>query len=76
MNCLKKLAWGQIQWIKVHFVKQLGVEVEMGVWVGNLFLGDPWISSPFQNLGKVLWNLNKSKKKERKCVGKLVILCT
>ena len=73
MNCLKKLAWAQIQWMRMHFVTQMGLEI--GVWVGNLFLGDPWISSPFQNLDKVLWIPNESKKKERKCIGKWVVLC-
>ena len=42
----------------------------------NLYLGDPWISSPLQNLDKVLCIPSGSKNKERKCVEKLIVLCT
>ena len=44
--------------------------------VGNLYLGDPLINSPFYKLDKILWILSGSKKKRMKCAEKLVSLCT
>ena len=57
MRVLSLKQWGHCG-VGVVVVVRVVVGVYMGM--GNLYLGDPWINSPFHNLDKVLLILSRS----------------